>query len=132
MSLKVKHDGSAVSELSERCCLCRTHTRYWYPPKDVALCPGCAKTAKRSDIPTKTEWYRKERESEAREYKVLTYLPADVRLGQKLTVNALAKIVLKVKQRMRDKGFTHAVVRDSQTMLHNELAELETLLGTTP
>lgn len=60
MALKVTHDGEAPGEVRERCCLCRAPTNYWYTPKDVALCTACAKKAKRSEIPTKSEWCAKE------------------------------------------------------------------------
>lgn len=47
--------------LKENCCLCRTPTSHWYTAKDVALCEPCASTATDADIPSKTEWFEKER-----------------------------------------------------------------------
>ena len=41
----------------EQCCICGIKTRYWYDPRDVALCTTCAKTAKSSEIPTKIKWF---------------------------------------------------------------------------
>lgn len=61
MAFDVVHDGEAESETKERCCLCRTPTRYWHAAKDVAVCQPCAKTAKESDLPNKSEWLAKER-----------------------------------------------------------------------
>jgi hypothetical protein len=52
----------------ERCCICRTKTRWWTklpdrtPGGQVALCPGCAVTTTPESIPTKTAWCDKERE----------------------------------------------------------------------
>jgi hypothetical protein len=45
----------------EPCSLCRTPTRHWYVPNDVALCEPCAETATPEQIPTKKEWCAKER-----------------------------------------------------------------------
>lgn len=56
MSLKVVHDGWQPGEPMENCCLCFIRTPYWHQPRDVALCPSCAETAKISDLPTKAEW----------------------------------------------------------------------------
>ncbi len=59
--LKVTHDGSGPGDIMEHCCLCRSVTRFWYTPFDVALCTVCASTAERKDLPTKEEWCRKEK-----------------------------------------------------------------------
>lgn len=54
----------------ERCCLCRSHTRWWTklpdrkPGEQVALCEGCALTTTPEAIPTKHAWCDKERELE--------------------------------------------------------------------
>jgi hypothetical protein len=59
MPFKVKlepWEGPAM----ERCCFCRTRTKYWHPKKDVAVCPDCAKVRKVSEIPTKEEWWTTE------------------------------------------------------------------------
>ena len=42
----------------ENCCICFVLTSYWYTPKDVALCPDCAKHTRRADVPTKDEWFK--------------------------------------------------------------------------
>lgn len=50
----------------ERCCVCRTPTRWWTklptrtPGQQVALCPKCAETATPESLPTKREWCDKE------------------------------------------------------------------------
>ena len=52
----------------ERCCICRTKTRWWTklsdrtPGGQVALCPKCAVTTAPESIPTKDAWCDKERE----------------------------------------------------------------------
>ena len=56
MSLKVKHDGSGPKDTMENCCMCYTKTRFWYTPKDVALCKICAATAEIEQIPDKVDW----------------------------------------------------------------------------
>lgn len=66
MALKVVHDGSPPGEVQERCCMCRALTRFWYAPKDVAMCEPCAKTTKREDVPSKAEWCAKERRLDPR------------------------------------------------------------------
>jgi hypothetical protein len=60
MALKVNHDGSPEYEVQERCCMCRTPTRFWHA-SDVALCPTCAKTTPLAALPTKKDWCAKER-----------------------------------------------------------------------
>lgn len=44
----------------ENCCFCRTSTKYWYVPKDVAMCPDCAKEALAEEVPDKLDWIIKE------------------------------------------------------------------------
>ena len=61
MALKLTHDGTESGETQERCCLCRTPTRLWYTPMDVALCEACGKTAKRGELPTKKQWCASEK-----------------------------------------------------------------------
>ena len=55
-------DDHFPGDSGERCCICRSMTRYWYTKKDVACCPICAKTAKPKDIPSKDDWMRRERD----------------------------------------------------------------------
>lgn|GEM_PF-3090729 len=57
----VTHDGTPKWWPAENCCVCRTPTRFWFTPRDVALCPPCAETATESSLPTKTEWFAAER-----------------------------------------------------------------------
>ena len=40
----------------EPCSVCFTETGYWYEPKDVALCPCCAKKISADKIPNKDKW----------------------------------------------------------------------------
>ncbi len=59
----LEHDGSKSGDIQERCCLCRVHTPWWHGhgAENVALCPTCALTHTKSDLPTKDEWFAKER-----------------------------------------------------------------------
>jgi hypothetical protein len=62
MPLKVVHEGSDLAdEPAERCCMCRARTRYWYEPKDVALCPSCAEVTAAKNVPSKETWCEQER-----------------------------------------------------------------------
>lgn len=40
----------------EMCALCHKKTKYWYRPKDVAVCPECALNASADDVPVKQAW----------------------------------------------------------------------------
>ena len=40
----------------ERCCFCKTPSRTWAHPQDVACCQSCASTRTPADLPTKKEW----------------------------------------------------------------------------
>lgn len=40
----------------EHCCFCYRLTRFWYEPKDVAVCQSCADTHEPSEVPTKAIW----------------------------------------------------------------------------
>ncbi len=44
----------------ELCCFCRAPTPYWFLPKDVACCQGCAARANEKDVPSKDVWIRRE------------------------------------------------------------------------
>lgn len=57
--LRVTHDGTKPGDVQERCCMCRTPTRYWHS-SDVALCQVCAKKTKRAELPAKKDWCAKE------------------------------------------------------------------------
>lgn len=63
MGLKIVHEGSVNGWPQENCCMCRKKTPWWYGkgPLNVALCPDCAKTTRKSEVPTKAEWFKKER-----------------------------------------------------------------------
>lgn len=68
MAIPVTHDQDEINDgISERCCFCRAPTRYWYLPKDVAVCPDCAPYAKAEDVPAKREWCNRERIAMARQ-----------------------------------------------------------------
>lgn len=70
MGLVITHDGEADGELAERCCMCRTPTRWWYGAGDrnVALCQSCANTTKECELPMKKDWCDKERALNPRAY----------------------------------------------------------------
>ena len=60
--IEVEHEKGVEGLRSiENCCFCRKATRYWYLPKDVACCPGCAERAATKDVPSKKVWCRRER-----------------------------------------------------------------------
>jgi hypothetical protein len=59
--IEVTHDGTGPGDPAERCCFCRAATRYWYRPKDVAVCTKCAPHADDADVPAKRIWCRRER-----------------------------------------------------------------------
>jgi predicted amidophosphoribosyltransferase len=61
MPIDVTHDKTEPGEVQERCCMCRKPTRYWYKPKDVAVCPECAKHTSPGQLPSKSDWIKKER-----------------------------------------------------------------------
>lgn len=53
--VKEPFDGPAV----EPCALCWTPTKYWYEPKDVAVCPTCSQVATYEKVPDKEIWLDK-------------------------------------------------------------------------
>lgn len=62
MGLQLTREPESLSDKgSERCCFCREVTPYWYQPKDVAVCKGCAPYANPEDVPSKKDWLRRER-----------------------------------------------------------------------
>lgn len=54
--LTVTHDGDEWGATAELCCRCWRPTRFWYAPRDVALCPQCALTTSRDEVPPKPVW----------------------------------------------------------------------------
>ena len=56
--LKPRLEKDEIGPPYERCCICREPTPYWLA--EVAICPKCAKYAKREDIPDKKTWCRRE------------------------------------------------------------------------
>lgn len=55
MAIEVTQEPPS-SEPSERCCFCWQRTRFWYEPKDVAVCPICAEASNPDDVPAKVAW----------------------------------------------------------------------------
>lgn len=53
------------ASVAERCCFCRANTKFWVTLEDmrksVACCESCAKHADPKDVPSKKEWFRRER-----------------------------------------------------------------------
>lgn len=54
--VKVTKEPEEFGPPLEPCSICYERTKFWYVPKDVALCQRCAKTAKPDDIPSKERW----------------------------------------------------------------------------
>lgn len=59
-------DANAISRISEKCCICRHPTLYWYKSpvglqETVAVCQFCADVADPSDVPSRAEWFRREK-----------------------------------------------------------------------
>ncbi len=54
--IEVTHDQEPKWMTAERCCFCRTPTRYWHTPKDVAVCPSCSTQHSESEVPSKRDW----------------------------------------------------------------------------
>lgn len=73
--IEVVHDNEPMWMPAEPCAFCKTPTRYWYKPKDVAVCPGCAAKKKAEDVPSKREWLNQNR------------LPGQTLLGAEKTKN---------------------------------------------
>jgi hypothetical protein len=59
--MKVVHDGTGPADPAERCAFCRSKTRFWFAPKDVAVCQECALTRAESEVPSKRAWIDRER-----------------------------------------------------------------------
>lgn len=45
-----------IPETFEKCCFCWKSTRFWYAPKDVAVCELCASASDPDDVPDKETW----------------------------------------------------------------------------
>lgn len=73
MSIFVEREKDCIWA-HERCCFCRTPTPFWTLLPDgakvtgesVACCEKCAGRAHREDLPTKEQWFRRERISDHR------------------------------------------------------------------
>ena len=59
--IRVEREPEGFGPPYEKCCFCRKPTPTWYRPKDVAVCPSCARRADHEDVPSKEEWCRRER-----------------------------------------------------------------------
>jgi hypothetical protein len=66
--IDVEHEEGAIAlaDPIERCCFCRTPTRWWTklpdrtPGQQVACCQGCADSQAPADVPTKDQWCDRE------------------------------------------------------------------------
>lgn len=54
--IEVTHDKEPSWAPKELCAFCHRPTRYWYTPKDVAVCAACAETHSVEDVPSKRDW----------------------------------------------------------------------------
>ena len=80
MAIVVTPEPDPTPNVMEVCVFCRTPTRYWYTPSDVACCQNCAKEANPEDVPTKEQWCRRERIVEkARKHMFFVSSPKGVR-----------------------------------------------------
>lgn len=63
MSLAVKRetDSFVTWGETENCCMCGEKTIYWFGNGLLALCPDCARVTKEEELPTREEWFAKER-----------------------------------------------------------------------
>lgn len=65
MGVSVHLEPSEMRGFSaEHCCFCRAPTRFWVRNSDsdtIAVCPACAERSNTCDLPSKTEWMRRER-----------------------------------------------------------------------
>lgn len=57
MAIEVTHDGEPEWSPAESCAFCTRPTRYWFTPKDVAVCLICAKYHEADEVPSKKEWF---------------------------------------------------------------------------
>jgi hypothetical protein len=57
MAIEVTHDGEREWQPGEPCAFCSRPTRYWFTPKDVAVCLICALAHEAADVPSKKEWF---------------------------------------------------------------------------
>lgn len=56
MMIEVVHDREPKWMPAEPCAFCKTPTRYWYVPHDVAVCEACAAQHEVSEVPKKRDW----------------------------------------------------------------------------
>lgn len=59
--ITVTHDQEPNWWPAEACAFCKTPTRYWYAPKDVAVCQSCADSHEEHDVPCKRDWLNSNR-----------------------------------------------------------------------
>lgn len=59
--ITVTHDKEPNWWPAESCAFCNAPTRYWYVPKDVAVCPSCAEKHEPADVPCKRQWLNENR-----------------------------------------------------------------------
>lgn len=59
MPIKLTKEPAEYATLGmEKCCFCNNRTSYWYPRKDVPVCPNCATKVRPNDVPSKTQWIK--------------------------------------------------------------------------
>lgn len=54
--IEVIHDKEPKWLPAEPCAFCKMPTRYWYAPKDVAVCQTCAEVKSEAEVPSKRDW----------------------------------------------------------------------------
>jgi hypothetical protein len=54
--IKVTEEPDEDWDVRENCCFCFGATRFWYEPKDVAVCPACAEGRAPEEVPSKENW----------------------------------------------------------------------------
>ncbi len=54
--MEVVHDNEPKWMPAEPCAFCCKPTRYWYTPKDVAVCQACAEIHTPEEVPSKRDW----------------------------------------------------------------------------
>lgn len=65
--IPISRDSDPDPTGRERCCFCRTPTFFWTvlsgrkPGQQVACCDICASRGEPKDVPSKTDWLRRER-----------------------------------------------------------------------
>ena len=64
--ITVTHDQEPNWMPAEPCAFCATPTRFWFAPKDVAVCESCACLHDAGDVPSKRDWLNAQRIAEGK------------------------------------------------------------------